>query len=163
MQATAFGELRISQDMTAIDIRLVSYNDTTWPTFNRLLRFNSKKVGKVSVLSLTQLAGKIHSTYIPGIGSCLPLGVLNGPLTTGIPKRYLASPPRNAWELGALPETNISFTPENWMVGRRGPFLLGAFRPIFRGELLVVGRVVPLKLIHCHTSSGHPNDCTPQE
>ena len=38
-----------------------------------------------------------------------------------------------------LPETNSEFAPENgWLEYK--PFLLG--RPIFRGELLVSGRVV---------------------
>ncbi len=39
-----------------------------------------------------------------------------------------------------LPETNI-FTPENWWLDYK-PFLWeGLFYPIFRGELLVLGRV----------------------
>ena len=37
----------------------------------------------------------------------------------------------------SVPETNSEFTPEKWMVGIRGRFLLGW--PIFRGKLLVSG------------------------
>ena len=64
-----------------------------------------------------------------------------------IPFECLLTKSRCSASMINYPETNSKFTPEKWMVGSdEFPF---GFRPVFRGELLVLGRVYIFSCFFC--------------